>query len=114
MMSIRATLRPGQRGTKKWQVIYGDRLVCVRYRYDAGRRRRYTTVEVIVADAPWLPSAPAPETIVGVQVAWKETELQAKVKAAGGRWERAKHLWMLRYDQVLALDLLDRLVLPEG
>lgn len=113
-MGIRATLRPGRRGTKRWQAIYGDRLVCVRYRYDAGRRRRYTTVEVIVAEAPWLPSPPAPETMVGVKVDWGEVDVARAIKAAGGRWEPSLRLWKLRYDQVLALDLLDRLVLPEG
>lgn len=114
MMSIRATLRPGQRGTKKWQAIYGDKLVCVRYRYDAGRWRRYTTVEVIVADALWLPSPPTPETMVGVKVEWGEVDVARAIKAVGGRWDSSLRLWKLRYDQALALDLLARVVPPEG
>ena len=31
-------LKPGQKGTKHLVAQYGDRLVCVRYRYDAARK----------------------------------------------------------------------------
>jgi hypothetical protein len=34
-MHVLAMRRPGQRGTRKLVTRYGDRLVCVRYRYDA-------------------------------------------------------------------------------
>jgi predicted aminopeptidase len=112
-MQIRATLKPGQRGTKKWLSQHGDRLVCVRYRYDVQRRRRYTTVEIIVAESQWIPSPPAPDAIVGLRVAFDETDLRKAVLAAGGRWSWKLQLWQLRYDQVLALGLIDRLVLPE-
>jgi len=33
-MEVRATLLPGQDGTKQLQKLYGEQLVCVRYRYD--------------------------------------------------------------------------------
>ncbi|MDY6921765.1 MAG: hypothetical protein SV765_16320 [Pseudomonadota bacterium] len=51
-MDVTKTLRPGDSGTKRLKQRYGDRLVCVRYRKDAGRQRRYTTVELIVDEAP--------------------------------------------------------------
>jgi hypothetical protein len=51
MMRTRVKLRPGQRVTKQWFNQYGDQLVCVQYRYDAQRRKRYTIVELIVAVA---------------------------------------------------------------
>jgi hypothetical protein len=61
-MEARATLRPGQKGTKKLVSRFGDRLICVRYRYDATRRKRFTTVELIVDEADWTASTPpAPE-----------------------------------------------------
>jgi hypothetical protein len=110
-MRTRVKLRPGQRGTKRWLAKYGDQLVCVRYRYDAQHRKRYTTVELIVAEAEWTP--PPPATIVGVRVAWSEADLARTIKAAGGQWERQQRVWELRYDQVVALGLLDRLVMPE-
>lgn len=61
-MEARATLRPGQRGTKKLVTRFGDRLICVRYRYDSTRRKRFTTVELIVDESDWTASIPiAPE-----------------------------------------------------
>ena len=56
---------PGQAGTKRLVQQYGDRLFCVRYRYDTERRMRYKTAEIIVSEAPWQPPAtpePAPST----------------------------------------------------
>jgi len=110
-MRTRVKLRPGQRGTKRWLATYGDRLICVRYRYDAHQHKRYTTVEVIVAEGPWTPPPPAPDTIVGVRVAWGEAAIARHVKAAGGKWNRQQQLWEVRYDQVVALGLIDRIVL---
>jgi hypothetical protein len=52
-MRVRLKLKPGQRGTKHLSRQYGDRLVCVRYRYDEETKKRYTTVELIVAEEPW-------------------------------------------------------------
>jgi len=34
-MRVRLHLKPGQQGTRRLLEEYGDRLVCVRYRYDA-------------------------------------------------------------------------------
>ena len=51
-------LKPGQKGTKQLLAQYGDRLVCVRYRYDAQQQKRFKTVELIVAEREWNPPAP--------------------------------------------------------
>ena len=40
-------LEPGQKSTKQLLAQYGDHLVCVRYRYDAQRKKRFKTVEFI-------------------------------------------------------------------
>jgi len=47
-MQSRLKLKPGQKGTKRLLDIYGDSLVCVRYRYDTATRMRFKTVELIV------------------------------------------------------------------
>lgn len=47
-MEIRLTLRPGMAGTKKLLARNGERLVCVRYRYDRATGRRVKTAELIV------------------------------------------------------------------
>jgi hypothetical protein len=54
-LKTKLTLRPGQRGTKQLRAQYGDRLVCVRYRYDAQRHRRVKTVELIIEETEWTP-----------------------------------------------------------
>ncbi len=111
-MSVRLTLKPGQRGTKQLVEDYGDRLVCVRYRYDAAQGKRYKTVELIEETADWVPPQKeiAPETIVAVRVAFTEKELQQQVAAAGGKWDGVQLVWRLPYEQVVRLGLAERLV----
>jgi hypothetical protein len=55
-METRLSLVPGQNGTKKLLARCGERLVCVRYRYDAARKARHKTVELIVETTPWTPN----------------------------------------------------------
>jgi hypothetical protein len=111
LMDIRLTLQPGQRGTKRLVEQYGEQLVCVRYRYDARRKRRFTTVELIVAEQPWQakPKPPAPPRLVLIRLARGERDLQRRVKAAGGEWLEKQQLWRLAHDQVLTLGLSDRI-----
>ena len=110
-MRTRLTLKPGQRGTKQLVAEYGDRLVCVRYRYDDKQRKRYKTVELIVDEADWPDqNAPMDALVVGVLVAREETDLRAQVKAEGGRWNPERQVWELRYDRVRRLELEGRLV----
>jgi len=114
-MRARAKRLPGQPGTKGLLKTYGDRLVCVRYRYDREQRKRYKTVELIVDEAPWEPprATPAPDTIVYLRVAWGEAAVARRIKAAGGHWRRDYKLWAIRYAQAEQLDLLDRMVEPD-
>ena len=58
-MNTKLTLKPGQRGTKKLLKKYGNRLVCVRYRYDEEKKLRYKTVELIVDVTEWEPKEEA-------------------------------------------------------
>ena len=85
-------LAPGQNGAKKLQAQYGDRLLCVRHRYDRQLRKRYKTIELIVEEADWMPppGSVLAATILGVRVEFKEAELQQRVKAAGGKWNPAR------------------------
>jgi len=113
-MRARAKRLPGQAGTKALLKIYGDRLVCVRYRYDRSQHKRYKTVELIVDEAPWAPPplTPAPETIVYLKVAWGERAIARQIKAAGGQWHRSYKLWAIRFEHAQRLDLLGRMVEP--
>jgi len=51
-MKVRLKLNPGDQGTKKLHALYGDKLLCVRHRYDAGQERRYKTVDIVVEESP--------------------------------------------------------------
>lgn len=114
MMRARAKRLPGQPGTKALLKVYGDRLVCVRYRYDREAKRRYKTAEIIVDEAPWEPPplAPAPDERVYLRVLRTERDIQEQIKAAGGQWRARFGLWSLRYDRVAQLGLAARIVDP--
>jgi len=112
MMRTRLRLKPGQKGTKQLAAQDGDRLVCVRYRYDAQREKRFKTVELIVAEGAWQPLAPrfADGAMVAVRVGLAERKRQQQVKQGGGKWNRRCQVWEMRYDQVVALKLEARIV----
>ena len=109
---MRLHLEPGQKGTKQLLAQYGDRLICVRYRYDARRKKRFKTVELLVAERDWEPPRPrfAPDQIVGLRVAFADVAVRDRVKQAGGRWNPARRVWPLRYARVVALGLNRRIV----
>jgi hypothetical protein len=110
-MQIKATLRPGQNGTKRYAAQYGDQLICVRYRYDQQRRKRITTVELAVDEKDWLPGVLiAKDQLIFVHVGYGETELRERIKEAGGFWDREKKLWRLAFSKAAQLGLEKRIV----
>jgi hypothetical protein len=109
MLRTRLTLQPGRPGTKRLADQYGDRLVCVRYRYDDTHHRRLKTVELIVEDVPWL-SRDAQSRMVDIYVEHYDYALRAEVRENGGRWQPATRTWRLRYATVLALGLESHIV----
>jgi hypothetical protein len=110
-MRARRTLAPGQKGTKKLLREYGAQLVCVRYRYDAERRMRFTTVELIVEPSPWspLPARIPDGTVVGVRVGVNEVALQRRIRHTGGKWNPVARVWEMPYGQAMALGLAGRI-----
>jgi hypothetical protein len=106
MLKTRLTLAPGDNGTKKLVERYGDRLVCVRYRYDAERMRRIKTIELIEEESPWMPAA----AVYLVRIGYEEAGLREKIKAAGGRWNGEKRLWLVAGAAVRKIGLQDRVV----
>jgi len=102
---VGSTMRPGDRGTAKLARDWGDRLVTVRYRYSNSPAMRFTTVELVVASAPWTPSR---KRSVLVEVRSWERDLRQKIRAAGGRFVLKAMRWRIRYDKAIALGLEDR------
>ena len=117
-METRLTLRPGQNGTRKLAERFGKRLVCVRYRYDESLRKRYTTVELIVAESAWTPrsrksrSNRSPDDMVYIRVGYNEEGLRTKLKALGALWRPQHRLWELPWGVARGLDIDDRVVQP--
>ncbi len=113
-MEARTTLRPGQKGTRKLVARFGERLVCVRYLYDAESGRRYTTVELVVSSGPWRPRPRLPrrrdEEIVAVRIAYAEADPRQRAKRLGAVWRSAQKLWELSWLDVKRLGIADRVV----
>jgi hypothetical protein len=113
-IETRLTLAPGQNGTKKLLAIYGERLVCVRYRYDAARKVRHKTVELIVETTSWVPNRRnarrEPEDRVAVRIGSSETALGERIKAAGAIWRPTHRLWEVDWKTVRELGLQGRVV----
>jgi hypothetical protein len=109
----RLKLKPGQKGTKALVEKYGDALVCVRYRYDEARRTRIKTVELIVERKELSPSLDnkEDETLVPVQIAFRETTLKEMAKKMGGRWDPEVRLWYIPFGKIKGTDLEKHIIL---
>ena len=109
-------LKPGRKGTKQLLAQYGDRLVCVRYRHDAQQKKRFKTVELIVAEWAWEPPVPQipADQRVALRLGFAEVDLRERVKQAGGKWNPRQKVWELCYGQVVALHLEARIVEHEA
>lgn len=113
-METRLTLRPGQPGTRKLVERYGDRLVRVRYVYDAASGRRLKTVELVVESVPWKANARKrrrqDDDVVYVRIAYHETELRERAKRLGALWRHPQKLWEITFRDSKRLGIEDRIV----
>jgi hypothetical protein len=98
-------VRKAQRSSMK---VTANNWSRVHYRSDERRRNRFTTVEIIVEE--FGSSPPEKPVIAGLPVDFQETELQGRVKRAGGRWNSAKRVWEIHYDQTAPPGLKKRIV----
>ncbi|MFZ2491897.1 MAG: hypothetical protein WA208_10470 [Thermoanaerobaculia bacterium] len=110
------TRRAGARGTKRLVGTYGERLVCVRFRYDAERMERIKTVELIVERVEReLPVRADPDEAVYVRLLPGEALLRRSVLQNGGRWDERSGLWRITRATATSLGLLARRVrAPRG
>ena len=86
----------------------------MRYLYDEARGRRLKTVEQFIEDAPWHGRALKPRRndhdLVGVRIAWDETDLRVAVKKTGGIWRPRQKLWQMPWNAVRTLGISHRVV----
>ena len=110
-MEVKATIKPGLNGTKKYLQKYGDQLVCVRYRYDKKNNRRQTTVELIVDEQDWITGYNIkPDQVVPIKINFGEVDLRETVKEAGAYWDKSKKAWLLSLKEVYKLGLEKRIL----
>jgi len=111
-MKIKRIIQPGQPGTKKLVEKYGENLVCVRYRYDEQRKRKFKTIELIIENIPWQPNpAKIPmNKVMDLRINGNEVALRNRVKIVGGKWNPWRQVWHLSYKKVVELGLTDRIV----
>ncbi len=101
---VTKTLRPQQPGTLKLVRRYGDALLCVRYREDAGGRRRCTTVELVIDEAP-VQRRLTDRTLVQVALPYDDIETRQRAKALGARWDPVHRRWLMSFKMAKALGL---------
>ena len=87
-------IAPHEPGALKLTRRYGSALVCVRYRHDATGQHRYTTVELIVDDAPIIPRG-QPDDMVGVRIDPDQPTQRSRAYARGATWDRKSNLWLM-------------------
>ena len=107
----RLLLRPGAPGTLRFTERYGEALVAVRYRYDEANLRRYTTVEIIVDEARWVPERHIsdPDRLVGLRIGFEERVLREAVRGVQARWDPSARLWWVTLGQASQLGLEERI-----
>jgi len=106
-------IAPTQPGAIKLARQFGDRLVCVRYRHDRSDTYRYTTVELIVDEAPIkMRSTRSPPKIqlVAVRIEPGEAELMRALRTHGAVWDGKARLWYVRRPVAKVLGLHKRIV----
>lgn len=105
-------LKPGQPGTKALTKIYGEELLCVRYKYDYTKKKRYKTVELIVDETEWVPKQTDKMLTKWfyVQTEQNEADLIKKIKRHGGRRDPENCLWAMRLSAIIKINLCDRII----
>lgn len=101
---------PGEHGTKQLLKEYGEKLLCVRYRYDKARGMKLKTVELIIEEKPWRPPFKFRDSdIVPIHIRYEEAELRERLKEAGGRWDPSTRVWLVPYGLVRDTPLAARI-----
>lgn len=111
-MITRRKVERGDPGSKKWQKLYGDKLLCVRYKYDDQSRKRITTIELIADEQDWQPNTSLipKNKIVPLRINYGEVDLARKVKSMGGKWNKKQKVWEIACGYAQELGSAKRIV----
>ncbi len=104
-------MKPGQKGTQRLVDRFGATLVCARYRYDERTGDNLTTAEIIVDRRPRGAPRYRDADLVAVAVAYTETAIRDKLKAAGGRWNPEVRSWQVYFGAIRGdTELVERIL----
>ena len=102
----------GQPGTKKMVEKYGDRLLNVRYVYNAEKGIKMKTVELVEEQGKWSEKRQyiPPNKVMHLRVEYGEVQIGQLIKSSGGFWNKDKGYWELPYREVVSLGLDKRII----
>ncbi|MBC7958199.1 MAG: hypothetical protein H7Y33_20300 [Cytophagales bacterium] len=99
-----------QPGALKLARRYGTALVCVRYRCDKEGLTRYTTVELLVEEAP-MQKRKSVHHLVAVELGKTQTfGMKNRLTENGAEWDPDAYVWRLTRSTAKRLGLLDYVV----
>ncbi len=106
------TISPGKPGTKSLMSKNGEKLVCVRYKYDKQNHKKIKTAEYVIKswDKDQNHNKIPYNKIVHLRIEYGEKHLGTMVGSAGGKWNKQKKYWELPYREVKSLGLEDRII----
>ena len=113
------TRRAGAPGTKRLLREHGERLVCVRYRYDDELGERLKTVELIV-ERLRLDRSPRRirhqdgEDVVEIRLNRGEDLLRRAILLAGAKYDAESGKWRLSRATATSLGVTDRIIRIRG
>lgn len=93
-----------QAGALKLARRHGDALVCVRYRQSEDGTIRYTTIELLVDEAPIIKRQPE-KKMVYIRLRPHQPALRRSIEDSGGQWDPTLSAWRVSYDVAQRLGL---------
>ena len=111
--AVTRTLWPPAAGTKRWQRLYGDALLCVRHRQDSAGLRRVVTVELVVGAVAYRRGQPGLQDRARypVKLAAGERELKAALKLQQAWWDPDSGCWYTYGRTIREMGLEDRILM---
>ncbi len=88
---VRRTLKPGAPGTIKLLRQHGAALVCVRYRENAARTERLTTVELIID------TRPGSACMVTTELPWNDRSMRQRAQQLNAKWDPRRRTWVMSW-----------------
>ncbi len=103
-------MQPGARGALRLMRLYGDQLVCVRYRTSGTGEERLTTIELVVERTMVRKRG---NQIVAFKLRDHETRLRREALRRGAWFDAKTGLWKLARHDVLSLGLGHRIAMSQ-